>query len=154
MKHTNAELEIVPHAPFEREGVKYPPGVFGRWSRAEKAAIGIYEVVPDEVPEGKVAVAWALEMADGYVREVPELEDYVAPVPASVSPLQIRKALRQMELKAPIDDYIATQDEETQEAWEYAVQIDRDNPEIAAAAAELDKSEADIDDLFRLAATL
>ena len=76
------------------------------------------------------------------------------PVPSSVSPLQIRKALRQMELKASIDAYIATQDDETQESWEYAVQIDRDNPLIAAAAAELEKTEAEIDDLFRLAATL
>jgi hypothetical protein len=77
-----------------------------------------------------------------------------APVPASASPLQIRKALRQMDLKAAIDTFIAAQDEETQEAWEYAVQIDRDNSLIAQAAAVLEKTEADIDALFRLAVTL
>lgn len=77
-----------------------------------------------------------------------------APVPSSASPLQIRKALRQMGLKAAIDTFIAGQDEEVQEAWEYAVQIDRDNALIAAAAAQLNKTEADIDDLFRLAVTL
>ena len=94
-------------------------------------------------------IGWSY--ADGVFTAPPPQPE---PVPASASPLQIRKALRQMGLKASIDAYIATQDDETQESWEYAVQIDRDNPLIAAAADELEKTEAEIDDLFRLAATL
>ena len=138
----------------DNAGTKHPANVLTRWTQAELAAIDVHPIVEPPIPEGKVATGSALEWDGETVTRFWQLEDYVAPVPASVSPLQIRKALRQMEIKASIDAYLATQDDETQESWEYAVQIDRDNPLIAAAAAELEKTEADIDDLFRLAATL
>lgn len=76
------------------------------------------------------------------------------PVPKSVTPLQMRKALRQEGLKTSIDTYLAAQDEEVQEAWEYATEVDRDNDMIAACATALGKTTQEIDDLFRLAATL
>ena len=135
-------------------GVKHPASVLTLWSETELAAVDVYPITEPAVPQGQIATGSALEWDGETVTRVWTLEDYTPPVPASASPLQIRKALRQMGLKAAIDTFIAGQSEEVQEAWEYAVQIDRDNALIAAAAAELNKTPADIDDLFRLAVTL
>lgn len=79
---------------------------------------------------------------------------YVPPVPASVTPLQMRKALRQLGLKATVDAYVATLDEEAAEEWEYALAIERGNATLQAAAAGLGMTDEQADDLFRLAASM
>ena len=78
----------------------------------------------------------------------------VASVPESVTPLQMRKALRQLGLKATVDAYIATLDEETVEEWEYALAIERGNATLQAAAIGLGMTEEQADDLLRLAASM
>ena len=75
------------------------------------------------------------------------------PVPAVVSPLQMRRALRSQGLLDASLAYVAQQDADTQDAWEYAVEIRRTDALIASAAAALGKTEAEVDDLFRLAAS-
>lgn len=88
-----------------------------------------------------VAAAFAAEQGD------------LAPVPESVTPLQMRKALRHMGLKAAVDAYIFTLDEETVEEWEYALAIERGNPTLQTAITGLGWTEEQADTLFRLAAT-
>lgn len=80
--------------------------------------------------------------------------DEPEPVPASVTPLQMRKALRHLGLKATVDAYVATLDEEAAEEWEYALAIERGNATLQAAAAGLDMTDEQADDLFRLAASM
>lgn len=77
-------------------------------------------------------------------------------VPPSVTPLQMRKALRQLGMIEAVRAMVAAADEATQDEWEYAVQYDRAHPSWEAMGAMMDppKTAADIDDLFRLAATL
>lgn len=77
-----------------------------------------------------------------------------APVPEAVTPVQFRRALRRAGLYDLVTAYVATQDADTQDAWEYAVSIPRDDALVARAAAELGQSDEQVDDLFRLAATL
>ena len=77
-----------------------------------------------------------------------------APVPDAVTPVQFRRALRRAGLYDAVAAYVATQDADTQDAWEYAVSIPRDDAMVARAAAELGQSDGEVDDLFRLAATL
>lgn len=77
-----------------------------------------------------------------------------APVPDAVTPVQFRRALRRAGLYDAVAAYVATQDADTQDAWEYAVSIPRDDALVARAAAELGQSDGEVDDLFRLAATL
>ena len=72
----------------------------------------------------------------------------------AVSPLQMRRALRQQGLMDAVTAYVAVQDTDTQDAWEYAVEIRRDDALIASAADALGKTPIEIDDLFRLAASL
>jgi hypothetical protein len=76
------------------------------------------------------------------------------PVPTSVTPLQMRKALRAAGLKAQADAYLATLPEEAQEEWEFCISVNRDNAFIASAVTALGMSKEQADDLFRLAATL
>ena len=79
--------------------------------------------------------------------------DEPEPVPANVTPLQMRKALRHLGLKAAVDAYIATLDEETIEEWEYALAIERGNPTLQTAISGMGWTEEQADDLFQLAAT-
>ncbi len=76
------------------------------------------------------------------------------PVPEAVTPLQMRRALRQAGLKAQVDAFVAAAGEEAQEAWEYAVEVRRDDALVAAAAASVSMSSGALDNLFRLAATM
>lgn len=78
----------------------------------------------------------------------------VTVVPGSVHPVQMRKALRQSGLKPVFDSWLASQDEDVQDTWEYSTVIHRNNPLIAAAATATNRTEKEIDDLFRLAASL
>jgi len=72
----------------------------------------------------------------------------------SVTPLQIRRALLRVGLLDDVTAFVEAADLETRMAWEYAVQIDRTNELIAAAAASIGATDEDVDELFRLAATL
>lgn len=108
-----------------------------------------------------------LVASNGTTREIKPGEDQAAaaaefaaqhgepePVPASVTPLQMRKALRQMGLKAAVDAYIATLDEATTEEWEYALAIERGNPTLQTAISGTGWTEEQADNLFRLAGSL
>lgn len=77
-----------------------------------------------------------------------------AAVPQSVTPLQMRKAIRHAGLKATVDQFLRETDEEIAEAWEYATTIERENPFVQTAITGLGMADEQIDDLFRLAATL
>lgn len=83
------------------------------------------------------------------VEELPEPSP-----PDSVTPLQIRRALRQLGLKPQVDAMIETLDDEAKEAWEYAIEVRRDNELIESARLALGMSVDDADNLFRLAASL
>lgn len=76
-------------------------------------------------------------------------------VPASVTPLQMRKALRAAGLKPAVEAFVAALDEdEAVEEWEYALAIERGNPMLSNAAKQLGMTEAQVDGLFILAATM
>jgi len=71
-----------------------------------------------------------------------------------VSPLQIRRALRQQGLYESILDYISKQDPEIQDAWEYAIEIQRNDLLIIMAADELGYEPVEVDNIFKLAYNL
>jgi hypothetical protein len=82
---------------------------------------------------------------------------YTAPIPSpvvpqSVTPLQMRKALRAAGLKSAVDAALATQSEGVREEWEFAIEVRRDNATLTAFAASLGQTSADLDALFQLAA--
>lgn len=77
------------------------------------------------------------------------------PVPQSVSMFQARTALRRAGLLAAVEAAVdASGDPEIQDAWEYATEFPRSSPTIAALAAQIGLTDAQVDDLFRVAATI
>mgnify|MGYP006893298289 CR=1 FL=1 len=84
----------------------------------------------------------------------PTPADIPVPVIAPVTPRQIRLALNQLGLRSAVDAYISAASQDVKDTWEFASVIERNSPLIAAGAAELGLTEAQIDDLFALAASL
>jgi hypothetical protein len=75
-------------------------------------------------------------------------------VPASITPLQARRALRAADLLDAVNAWIATQPDDAQEAWEYCIEVRRDSPLIAGAQEGLGLTDEQVDDLFRAGAAL
>lgn len=76
-----------------------------------------------------------------------------APVPLEVSPWQIRRALNASGLRAVVEGAVANAGQDAKDGWEFASVIRRDNPLLAGMAAALGMTPAQVDDLFRLAAS-
>lgn len=132
-----AEWGVYPVTPTERP--TYDP-----------AAQRLTEGTPEQI-DGAWAQTWIV--TDLTPEEIAAaLEQWRASM--FVTPLQIRRALLQQGLLDDVTAFVESADLETRMAWEYAVQIDRNNELIAAAAASIGTTDEDVDELFRLAATL
>lgn len=84
-----------------------------------------------------------------------EITDAPHAVPQSVSMFQARTAMRRAGLLASVETAVAASaDPEIQDAWEYATEFHRASPTIAALAAQIGMTDAQVDDLFRVAATI
>lgn len=94
-----------------------------------------------------------------------DVPDPIETVPESASPATIRIALRRRhgvpnsQLDFVVDsviDSISNLDEreDARTLWTYSVSIRRDHPLVAAVAASLSLTSADVDEVFRLAATI
>lgn len=77
-----------------------------------------------------------------------------AVVPQSVSPRQIRQALTRAGLRASVEAAVAAGDQDTKDWYEFATFFERSNPVVAALGAALNVSDAQLDNLWILAATL
>ena len=77
-----------------------------------------------------------------------------AVVPRLVTATQIVRALAQMGLLAAVQAAVAQADPLTAALWAHASEFARDDAMIAAIAIAIGKTQADLDNLFRLAATL
>jgi hypothetical protein len=131
-----------------------PDGVFDGEVEVPDGPIipaGHTRTAPPAIPPGSHAVmrgGW--EIVTG---ETPPYLPAPPPVPAFVTPLQMRRALLQQGLLDDVEEFVQSADLEARMAWEYAVEIRRTDALIVHAASALGKTEAEIDDLFRLAAT-
>ena len=122
---------IIPQtAAFVSDGISYPANWLQLASPADLSAVGItVTVVPDPAPP--------------------------PPSPVTVvTPRQARLALNAAGLLDKVNAAVAAADPATQITWEFATQIDRNDPLIAALAGVLNLSSAQIDTLFAQAATL
>lgn len=106
------------------------------------------------VPQGSgVAVGWLFDGED-FAPPPP----YVAPVPETVSPRQARLALLGIGMLDEVEQALASipgaQGKAAQIDWEYATEVQRKSPLIAALGPALGLTDAQIDDLFRAAVAL
>lgn len=88
-----------------------------------------------------------------------EWEEYIptdapAPVPGSVTPLQMRRALNQLGLRATIEAAVAASSQDVRDAWEFGLEVRRNNPLVTGMAAQLGLTDAQVDEMFIQAAAL
>lgn len=81
------------------------------------------------------------------------------PVPAGVSPRQIRQAMNRTQLgeatlRDAVEAAVAAGDRDLRDWWEFSTVVERSNPQVVAMATALGVDDAALDDLWRLAATL
>lgn len=155
----NGTPEQVSGAFTDNAGTKHPANVLALWSDAELAAIDVRPITePFDIPAGSVAVGSTLEWDGSTVTRVWTLEDYVAPVPTSVTMRQARLALSRAGHLANAETAIAGMTgqagEEARIEWEYATTLRRDHQLVVDLGPALGLEPADLDDLFRQAATI
>lgn len=121
---------------------------------AERAAIGIYLVIDDEIPAGKMSTGETLELDGDVIRRRFTLIDRPPPPPPSeVSDLQFRLALNAAGLRDDAEAYIAGASQDVKDWWDRATRIVRTDPILRAAMVALGKTEEDLDQVMTLAAT-
>lgn len=79
---------------------------------------------------------------------------YVPPAPASVTRRQFKQALTRIGLRAAVEAAIAAADQDTKDWYAESLNFERTNPVMNSMATALGKTPEDIDNLFKLAATL
>ncbi len=119
---------------------------------------GLVIQIAESYPEGwspseGVAIACGPHPQPGWLYDGEAFTAPPPPVPESVTPLQARRALRQAGMLAGLRQFLAASPEEVQEAWDYAIEVRRDDPMLAGMAKAFGIDEEALDDLFRLAAT-
>ena len=88
-----------------------------------------------------------------------EVAAHLAPpppqVPQSITPWQIRKALNQLGLRAVVEAAVAAStDQAVKDGWEFATEFVRTSPFVVSMGAEFGKTDAELDALFILGASL
>jgi hypothetical protein len=128
----------------------------GVWTWRDLYKNGLQAAEPFKVPDGKRIVPGAVErFSEDGKAQLFEVEDAPPPpVPQAIYPLQARKALRAAGLFDAVQAHVASLSAEEQDEWEYALEIRRDHPVIVNGATALGLTKAQVDDLFRLGATL
>lgn len=119
------------------------------WTEQDRAAFGIY-MVDTAPPEGQ---RWTGAFEDDDGTPVPVFEPLPPPpVPAVVSMRQARLALLGAGLLSHVDNVIDGLEEPGRSAalieWEYATELRRDHPLVAALGNALELTEQQIDNLF------
>ena len=116
-----------------------------------KSVLGTYAIIDVAAPADFAPNRYEWNGSD-FVR-LPDPDD-APPVPESVTPRQARLALLGAGLLDAVNAAVAAAGTQAQIDWDYALEIKRSNPLIASMAAGLGLTSAQIDDLFRTAATL
>lgn len=118
----------------------------------DPATIATCREVKDDAPEP--LAPWEVMTVDAFNQwrdaQTPIIRP--APVPQSVTPWQMRRALNQLGLRSMVEAAVAAGDQDARDGWEFALEIRRDNPLLASMAQALGMTDVQLDDLFRLAA--
>jgi hypothetical protein len=102
-----------------------------------------YVLVPRGVP---VTMGWLFDGGQFLPPPAPPVS-----VPPAITPLQARRVLLAVGLLDDVETMIAQAPREARLAWEYAVEIYRNDPTLAMLATSLGLTSDQIDDLFRSA---
>lgn len=73
---------------------------------------------------------------------------------ANITPRQIRMALTQAGLRTVVETAVAAGSQDLKDWWEFSTYFERTHPQVVAMAAALGVSDAQLDSLWALGATL
>jgi hypothetical protein len=156
------------------DDVQFSYATMLRWNDAERAACGIYQIVDDAIPEGKVATGSTLEQGDGVVLRHWTLEDAPPPpVPLIISDRQffqglaLNSTITQEEalvavmtgtIPASLEAFVTQLPEADQFSARMllsgAIEFHRDHPLVPAVGAAFSWTDAQIDDFWRFCEAL
>lgn len=77
-----------------------------------------------------------------------------APVPAELTPAQLRRSLNYFNLRAAVEAGVAAADQDTKDWYEFASKFERNHPAILAMLPAVGISPAQADDVWRYGSTL
>lgn len=140
--------------PFKT--IIYPEEIFYTWTREKKAAIGIYEVEHDPIPEGFQVTDWSFILEEDHARGTPTLEPIPSPealVPQTVSRAQGKAALIMGGLWSSVVNYAEGLEDEMVKLLAQTALYDtqewrRDSPFLTECAQSMGLTEEDLDNLF------
>lgn len=122
------------------------------------ADFGAVAVAPTPAPTVNPLTQRAVEAAPALVGGVWtqqwEVAPYTPPVPDFVSPRQIRQALTRAGLRQAVETAVSSGDQDVKDWWEFATSFERTHPMVIGMGQALGKTDADLDDLWRLAGSL
>lgn len=129
---------------------------FTLWTNADAQPFGLYIVPTPAPPPGKTRVSYSLAWnADQTAVEYrPVFEDQPEPVVTSITPRQMTLALLRVGKLDAVLGIVATLPREMQISWNHATYYDRHDPMLLQMAAAEGWTEAEIDQIFTLGATL
>jgi|YNPMSStandDraft_2_1061718.scaffolds.fasta_scaffold45960_1 hypothetical protein len=128
-----------------RDGWTTPDAIYPRTA----GVTGIVSV--DSLPEDFAPERFMWRSGQLVRREMPPPPE---PVPQRITALQARRALLAADMLDSVEAAIARQPREVQIAWEYATELHRDDPMLAAVAQTIGLDAVTLDDLFRAAGKL
>lgn len=159
--HINQNLEVIdPNVPYLHNGVQHPKSIFRLWERREKAAIGVFEVEHESVPDGMRATGWLYAIVGDYATATPVLEpeqEQGVYVPQSVSRAQGKVALIMFSMWDSVLAYVDSIEDPTEKLLAETALYDtqewrRDSPFLIECSAAMGMGPADLDELFLAAA--
>jgi hypothetical protein len=86
--------------------------------------------------------------------EIAEIQSRAPEIPYQVDDLQFRLALNQLGLRDSVESYVSGASQDVKDYWDRATTFRRDHPLVVGAGVALGKTDAEMDALFQLAATL
>lgn len=163
MKHIKfTYVDAVTGMPVSAEpamnGTKFPdvPGLEFAWARESAyptPAPEFFGTCPDDSSTQVDGVLGVFVESDWEQMRLDEMRAR-SPVPKSVSPNQIRRALTRSGLRTLVEAAVAAGDQDLKDWWEFAAPVERDHPLVVAMAADLGVSDTQLDDLFILAGSI
>lgn len=165
--------EIADRADFMVGEVRYPPNVLTHWTEAELAAIGVYQIVEQAIPEGQRSTGWSLTFDGSAVTREHTLAGLAPPnvirdrqfaqqlaILGTITEAEAIAWASRGDLPEALEQAIATLPEAggvqfaARMLLSSATTYERSHPMTATLGAILGYGAADLDDLWRAAAAL
>lgn len=149
-KSPNVFVELGWGQSIEIGDVLHPWQITELWSDEELAALNLYRVERLPVPADKVLNGYSFERANGKVQMVLDLGDAVL----KASARQLRLAMNALGLRDDIEEYVASQDRDVRDSWQWTTEFESTHPFLVGAAEQMNKTPEEVKGLFLLAMTL